>query len=120
MLAEVFGQGFEQRRVAGRVRRTQVIDRLHDPTAHQVGPDPVDDHLGKIRVLGTGHPVGQGFAGIRVRVVGLSRLAEEGLGRQDFTAQGMLNRAPFGCEHDLFASRDRRREPDPLRPILAK
>ena len=34
-------QRVEQRRIAGRVGGAEIVDRIDDPAAHQVKPDPV-------------------------------------------------------------------------------
>ena len=68
MPAEIVGERVEQRTVARRIGRAQVVHRLDQAAAHQVGPDPVDDHAGKKRVVVADDPVGQHLSRIAVGV----------------------------------------------------
>ena len=112
--AEVVGQGVEQGRVARRVGGAEVVHRIDDPSAHQVGPDAVDDDFGEVRVLGRGHPVGEGLAGVGVGVVAAGAVPKSGLGGRTSPVSGCLTVPDLGREDDLLAPGDRRREPGPL------
>ena len=114
MLAEVVGQGVEQRAVARRVGGAQVVHRLDQPAAHQVGPDAIDDHPGEVRVVGGGHPVGQRLARVGVGSSLDRGRAEQRPRRQDLAGERMLHLARLRREDDLLAARDRRREARPL------
>ena len=62
-------QPVEQFGMAGAVALgAEVVDRLHQPGAEVVLPEPVDDHPGRQRMLGRGQPAGQ--PGARVGHVG--------------------------------------------------
>ena len=57
-LVEVAGQGVQQRGVGGRVRVAEIIDRLDDPPAEQVEPDPVGQVAAELAIVAR-QPVGQ-------------------------------------------------------------
>ena len=56
VLDEVGREAVEQLVVAGGVGVAEVVDRLDDPPADQVKPDPVDQALGEERVVGARQP----------------------------------------------------------------
>ena len=85
---EAVGQVIEERRVAGGVGQVHVVGRVDDPDAEVVGPDPVDERLGEIRVVLAPEPLHQG--GPRVVDPGDGDLvAAEDLGRDDPTRLGL-------------------------------
>ena len=45
--------------MAGRVVRPEVIDRIDEAPAQEVGPHPVDERLGQVIVLGVGDQLAQ-------------------------------------------------------------
>ena len=55
-LDELGRQVVEQLGVRGRVARADVVDRLDDPGAEQVAPEPVDVAPGEVRVVGRRQP----------------------------------------------------------------
>ena len=54
---KVFGQSPQQLRMGGRVVAAEVVHRVHDPSAEEVAPEPIDGGLGEIGV--GGDPLGQ-------------------------------------------------------------
>ena len=62
MLGGVFAEGGEQLFVAGGIRGSQVVHRLNQPHAEEVGPHPVDDRPGEVRILWRRQPAGERFA----------------------------------------------------------
>ena len=81
------GQAVEQLVVARRVRVAEVVDRLDDPPADQVKPDPVDQALGEERVVGARQPGCQADAPVRC----VGRVVE------DRAAQGLGLHRPAGA-----------------------
>ena len=63
----------------GRVADADVVDRLDDADAEEVGPDEVGEVRGEVRVLRRGEPVGQHHAAVLAGHVG--RVAAEELRR---------------------------------------
>ncbi len=51
-VTKVIAQCVEQRLIGGRIRRSQIIHRLHQTASHQIGPHTVGHHLGKQMVVG--------------------------------------------------------------------
>ncbi len=76
---EVAGQGVEQFGVDGRVGPRQVVGRVGDPLAEELGPGPVGHRPGEERVAWGRHPVGELGPGV-LRPGGPDDLAAEDLG----------------------------------------
>ncbi len=53
-LLKLLRQPVEQLGIARRVVRPEVVDRVDDPSAHEVAPHPVDERLGEVDVLRVG------------------------------------------------------------------
>ena len=53
------GQVLEEGRVRRRIAGPDVVDRIDDPGAEQIAPQPVDVALGEVGILGGGHPGGE-------------------------------------------------------------
>ena len=56
---EVLGELVEQLGVAGRVVRAEVVDRIDEAPAEEVGPHPIDERLGEHLVLRVGDQLAQ-------------------------------------------------------------
>ena len=67
----------EERLVRGGIGGAEIVDRLDQAAAEIVGPEPVGDRPGEVRVVGGGGPLGQEPAAIgRRRAQGSRRRAE--------------------------------------------
>ena len=108
MCSEIGGNRVEQGAVARRVGGANVVDRFHDPKAHQVGPNAVAHHLGEVGIIRGGHPSGEGFARVGLGIGGLRRFAEKGLGWQNLASQGVFHLARLGREDNFLAAGNRR------------
>ena len=61
---EIAGQGLHQLRIARRIGRPQVVDRLDQAVPQQVRNVAVHDRLGEVRVRGRGQPFRQAHAAV--------------------------------------------------------
>ena len=124
LLTEVVRESYEQRCVARRICRPQIVHRLNDSAPHQIGPYSINHHLSEERVLIRSHPRRQGLARIDV---GLGRrrgrYACDGKERPRIKhdlGQGMLHASRLRGQDHLFAARDRRRQSRPLMAHASK
>ena len=67
ILNEKFRQGVEQGRIGRRIGQAEIIHRIHEATAHEVGPKTVHLDAGKEGMLRTSHPPGKRIQVICVR-----------------------------------------------------
>ena len=58
-LAEVLSQGVEERTIRRRIGGPQIVDRLDQPSAHDVRPDAIDGHLREVGIAVGHDPVAQ-------------------------------------------------------------
>ena len=101
------GEGVEELGVGGRVGIAEVIDRLDDPTPHQVGPDAVGRRAGEVGVVDGGQPVREVAPAVVVGVVPVERLAEGVRGLH--LAEGRVGHLALVGEEDHLVV-----EPEPL------
>ena len=99
-LEELLGQVVEQLGVGGRVPRADVVDRLHDPDAEQVAPEPVDVAPGEVRVVPRGDP-GRQLLAAGGLLVGLVVARERELGRRHLPGPLVLDLAARDVGDDL-------------------
>ena len=100
-VGEPLAQLFEQLGVRRGVADAEVVDRLDDPRADEVGPDAVGERRGEPGVLRRGEPLGQDDAAVLAGDVG--RLAAEELRLHHRAADGVVDLAAAGVEDDRLA-----------------
>ena len=100
MQDELPGQLVEDFRMAGLVVVLEVVERLDDAGAEEVGPEAIDDGLRELVVIGAGDPFRQRGAGIDVGLpLRFLAVEEQGLGDAVGAGDGQL--AAIGQLADL-------------------
>ena len=76
VIHEILGQRVEQRRIAGRIGRADIVHRIDDAAPEEVAPHAVDGGLREERIVPRGQPLGVGHAAARHRSVGTAASPE--------------------------------------------
>ena len=105
--SEVGGESVEEFRVARRIGRSQVIDRVDDTDPEQFRPNTIDGYFGKGRVGLADHPIDERIAGI-VTFFDFSSCAAKRGGWEWLARQRVLHDSTLSDQDNLFAAGDRR------------
>ena len=93
VIQEILGQRVEQRRIAGRIGRADIVHRIDDAAAEEVAPHAVDGGFREERIVLRGQPLGVGQAAAAASV-GTGAAAGNVAGRMNL---GFITRPSLGC-----------------------
>ena len=112
-LTESFGQMIQQGAVGWRVGGAKVVNRLDYAARHQLGPNTIGHHLGKVQVLGGGDPCRERLT--QVGIWGnLGSFAIEWGRLHQLAGDGMIHRTRGCNKYCFFAARDGCRNSNPF------
>jgi hypothetical protein len=94
--------GAQELLIAGRIRDTEIINRLDQAGPKEILPDAIDDGAAEIRVVARGEPVGESFAAVR-RIIEGKGVAVQGLGLLRATGERLVDVTLVGREDDFLA-----------------